>query len=84
MACRSVGSIQETIDTRGLLCPHPVLKAEQQSRRMSEGDVLLLVATDPGVLEDIPLWCRVNGHKYLGEDRCGGDIHLRIQLGPTQ
>lgn len=83
MACWSVASIQETIDTRGLLCPQPVLKAEQQARQMRAGDELRVVATDPGVLEDIPLWCRVNGHKFLGQDTCGGEIHLRIQLGPV-
>jgi tRNA 2-thiouridine synthesizing protein A len=32
---------------------------------MQPGEVLSVVCTDPGVMQDIPAWCRINGHKVL-------------------
>ena len=55
----------QTLDTKGLLCPMPVIKTQNQIQNMAVGEILLVEATDPGVLHDIPAWCRINGHKVL-------------------
>ncbi|MEM9621514.1 MAG: sulfurtransferase TusA family protein [Pseudomonadota bacterium] len=51
------------LDTRGLLCPLPVIRTQDQVKTMPSGTMLRVVATDPGTLQDIPAWCRVHGHE---------------------
>ncbi|MDX1692830.1 MAG: sulfurtransferase TusA family protein [Ketobacteraceae bacterium] len=54
-----------TLDTRGLLCPMPVIRTQNMIQTLQPGDTLLVEATDPGVMHDIPAWCRINGHRIL-------------------
>lgn len=54
-------SVSETLDTSGLLCPLPVYKASMVLARLAPGQVLELICTDPGSLEDIPALTRQRG-----------------------
>ena len=69
-----------SIDARGLLCPLPVIRTQDKVRQMRTGDVLEVLATDPGVLQDIPAWCRVHGHEFLGADEQGREYTLRLRV----
>lgn len=71
---------EQTLDTRGLLCPMPVIKTQNAIRKMQVGETLMVLASDPGVLHDIPAWCRINGHKVLEQGQQGRDIHIRIEV----
>lgn len=65
-------AVAETLDCSGLLCPLPVYKAGIVLNRLEDGDVLELVTTDPGALEDIPAMARQRGDRVLAveeEDR---------------
>jgi len=53
------------LDARRLLCPLPVIRTQDKVKVLQLGDVLRVTCTDPGVLQDIPAWCRINGHKVL-------------------
>lgn len=55
----------ETLDTSGLLCPLPVYKAGLVLNRLAAGEVLHLITTDPGALEDIPALARQRGDHLL-------------------
>lgn len=55
------------IDTTGLLCPLPVLKARKQLGRMKPGDVLRMVADDPAALVDVPHFCNEQGHALVSQ-----------------
>ncbi len=66
------------LDARGLLCPMPVIRTQQRVATLVPGDILEIVATDPGVLYDIPAWCRVHGHEVLETSR--GEREISIQL----
>lgn len=55
----------ETLDTSGLLCPLPVYKAAMALGRLEDGQVLQLICTDPGSLEDIPAMARQRGDTLL-------------------
>ncbi|MCP4204649.1 MAG: sulfurtransferase TusA family protein [bacterium] len=55
----------ETLDTSGLLCPLPVYKASVALKKLSPGEVLELICTDPGSLADIPALANQSGHKLL-------------------
>ena len=50
------------LDTRGLLCPLPVLKARKRLMRLSSRDMLCVLADDPAAWVDFPLFCQENGH----------------------
>lgn len=56
---------RHTLDVRGQLCPIPVIKTQNKIKTLVVGDVLEVTATDPGVLHDIPAWCRVHGHALV-------------------
>jgi len=58
----------ESLDTRGLLCPLPVIRTQERVRRLQAGATLEVEATDAGTLEDIPAWCRVHGHRLLSSE----------------
>ena len=65
------------LDCRRLLCPMPVIKVQNQAAQMAPGDELEAVCTDPGALNDIPSWSRVNGHEVL-EIRTEGDEYIVV------
>ena len=69
------------LDARGLLCPLPVIRTQDRVRELAIGDVLEVVATDPGVLHDIPAWCRVHGHRLLVSEQRADDFRFRIEVG---
>ena len=54
------------LDTIGLLCPLPVLKARKRLKAMGPGQVLCVLASDPAAVVDIPHFCTQSGHALLG------------------
>ena len=68
------------LDTRGMLCPIPVIRTQDMVSELEAGDVLEVVATDPGVLHDIPAWCRVHGHELLGTSESNNEIRIRLRV----
>jgi len=56
---------RQSLNAKRLLCPLPVIRTQDKVKTMNSGDVLEVVCTDPGVMQDIPAWCRINGHKVL-------------------
>jgi tRNA 2-thiouridine synthesizing protein A len=61
--------VDAELDTSGLLCPLPVYKASIALGQLSRGQVLHLISTDPGSLEDIPALARQLGDTLLGVER---------------
>lgn len=53
----------ERLDTNGLKCPMPVLKARRQLAMMQPGDALLIIADDPATVHDMPAFCEQAGHR---------------------
>ncbi len=53
------------LDLKGLLCPIPVVKLAQAIKTVRVGDEIEATATDPGVLADIPAWCRSTGNELV-------------------
>lgn len=53
------------IDTRGLNCPLPILKAKRALSDMGSGDVLRVIATDPGSVRDFQAFARQTGNELL-------------------
>lgn len=53
------------VDARRLLCPMPVIRLQDNINRQKPGTRVEITCTDPGVLNDIPTWCRINGHEVI-------------------
>lgn len=71
------------LNARGLLCPLPVIRVQDEVKKLTEGDVLEVVCTDPGVLSDIPAWCRINGHQVLDTQANNSEYIITLQVGPS-
>lgn len=53
------------IDTRGLNCPLPILRAKKALSVMTTGQILKIVATDPGSMRDFQAFCKQTGNELL-------------------
>ena len=56
---------EKEIDTRGLNCPLPILKAKKALSDMQSGDVLKVVSTDPGSMRDFQAFARQTGNELV-------------------
>jgi len=69
------------LDCRRLLCPLPVIRLQDRVETLAPGDLVEAVCTDPGVLNDIPAWCRINGHAVLERRSEQGEFILLVEVG---
>ena len=58
-----------SLDLKGLLCPMPVVKIAQAMKQVQIGDLVEAVATDPGVMADIPAWARTSGNELVSLEK---------------
>lgn len=56
------------LDCSGLKCPLPIIKTRKQIESLQSGDVLKLIATDPGSINDTNAWSRRTGNKIIKQD----------------
>ena len=54
-----------SLDFKGLLCPMPIVKLAVAMKQVQVGDLIEAVATDPGVMADIPAWARTSGNEVV-------------------
>lgn len=69
----------QLLDTKGLKCPIPVLKARKAIKFIDSGETLRVVATDPSAVEDFAAFCEVAGHKLLESSEDAGIYTFVIQ-----
>lgn len=69
-----------SLDAKRLLCPMPVIRTQDKIKTLSVGDVLEVVCTDPGALNDVPAWCRINGHKVLETKIVDDEVIIIIEV----
>lgn len=67
------------LDTRGLNCPLPVLKAQKALRSMAAGELLSVLATDPKAPADFEQLCEVAGHRLVESTERNGHLVLVIE-----
>ena len=68
-----------TLDTRGLKCPLPVLRARKAMQSVGPGGVLRVLATDPGTVRDFQAFCAATGHELLEHAEQDGEFSFRIR-----
>ena len=54
-----------TLDACGLKCPMPIVKTAQQMKVVAQGDLLEVLATDPGAVADFAAWSRSTGNELV-------------------
>lgn len=72
--------VDVVVDARRLLCPMPVIRVQAAVRQLQPGQIVAVLATDPGVMHDIPAWCRVQGHQFLGCVHEGRVMRLTLKV----
>ena len=73
------------LDTTGLLCPLPVLKARKRLAALDEGAEIMVRSDDPAARVDFPHFCHEQGHTLVSvADEPGGVIAFRIRKGPIR
>ena len=69
----------QELDCKGLSCPLPILKTKKAIYTMQVGQVLKMVATDPGSLPDVNAWTRKTGNELLGHEEGGETFTFYIK-----
>lgn len=69
--------VDKEIDTRGLNCPLPILKAKKALADMQSGQVLKVLATDSGSVRDFQAFAKQTGNELLEQQTVGAEyVHL--------
>jgi tRNA 2-thiouridine synthesizing protein A len=70
-------NIDKEIDTRGLNCPLPILKAKKALAELTSGQMLKVIATDPGSVRDFQAFAKQTGNELVEQQTMGADfIHV--------
>jgi TusA-related sulfurtransferase len=70
-------NIDKELDTRGLNCPLPILKAKKALSELNSGQMLKVVATDPGSVRDFQAFAKQTGNELVEQQTIGADfIHV--------
>ncbi len=67
------------LDARGLSCPLPILKAKKALNQLESGQILRVVATDPGSVKDFAAFANQTGNELLESSQDGQDFEYRLK-----
>ena len=75
---------QKELDARGLNCPLPILRCKKALAEITDGQVLKVMATDPGSVKDFQAFCKQTGHELLSLETQEKEFifHIRKQVKP--
>jgi len=68
-----------TVDARNLSCPMPIVKTAQQMKTVTSGQLVEVLATDPGSLKDFTAWTRSTGNALVEQTQENGVFHFIIR-----
>lgn len=69
------------LDARRLLCPMPVIRLQDCLDRQAIGARVRVTCTDPGTQNDIPTWCRINGHELIDSEQIDHEFIYLVEKG---
>jgi tRNA 2-thiouridine synthesizing protein A len=67
------------LDARGLNCPLPILRTKKALTDLASGQVLKIMATDPGAVKDFQAFCRQTGHALIASDASSNEFVFFMQ-----
>lgn len=68
-----------TLDTKGMNCPLPILKAKKAIKDLGAGDTLQVLSTDPGSVKDFEAFCRSTGNELMESSEADGVFTYMIK-----
>ncbi|MDH5784485.1 MAG: sulfurtransferase TusA family protein [Chromatiales bacterium] len=74
-----MNTIQHELDASGLNCPLPILRAKKTIATLSSGDVVKIIATDPGSVKDFEAFCRQTGNELISSAEADGKFEFQIR-----
>jgi tRNA 2-thiouridine synthesizing protein A len=74
-----MSTVSETLDARGLNCPLPILRAKKAIAGLGAGEILEVIATDPGSVKDFEAFCNQTGNELLDTSETSGEFHFSIK-----
>jgi tRNA 2-thiouridine synthesizing protein A len=69
----------QTLDCSGMACPMPIIKTKKAVDSLQLGQVLKMIATDPGSLSDIDAWTKKTGHELVESEKSGESFIFYIK-----
>ena len=72
-------TVSVIVDARGQSCPGPLVSLHKALREAERGDVLELLATDPGSRSDVPSWAKLSGNELLEATEGAGTFRYLIR-----
>ncbi len=71
--------ILTTVDARGQSCPGPLVTLHKALKVAARGDLLELLATDPGARSDVPSWAKLSGNELVESSEADGVLRFVIR-----
>ncbi len=72
-------TIGQSLDTSGKCCPMPMVESNKTIKKMQSGEILEIIATDPGTLKDIPSWSKRTGNELLLSEADGNTFKYYVK-----
>lgn len=72
-------AVAQTLDLKGLSCPLPIVKTAQAVKQLASGDVIEVLATDPGAVPDFTAWCRTTGNRLVEQTEEDGVFRFLVE-----
>ena len=73
-----MSNFDQELDARGLNCPLPILRAKKTLNTMSGGQILKIMATDPGSVKDFEAFAKQTGNELLDSSELNGEFHFML------
>ena len=72
-------NVDKELDTRGLNCPMPIMKAKKAMTEINAGQVLKIISTDPGSVKDFDAFVKQTGYEMINSSQAGNDFIFVIK-----
>ena len=74
-----MSNFDQELDARGLNSPLPILRAKKSLNSMTDGQILKIMATDPGSVKDFEAFAKQTGNELLDSSEVEGEFHFRLK-----
>ena len=74
-----MSNIDQELDARGLNCPLPIRRAKKTLNAMTGGQILKIMATDPGSVKDFEAFAKQTGNELLDSSEVEGEFHFTLK-----
>jgi tRNA 2-thiouridine synthesizing protein A len=74
-------TVAQSLDLKGLSCPLPIIKTAQAVKQIASGNVIEILATDPGSVADFDAWCGTTGNELVERTEESGVYRFLVRKG---